>query len=83
MVDESYKAGIIDKLDQFTPDEIEANLAVYCFRNKINFTNEPIGDDITESESTPTVTFMLDNEGVSDNTPEWFKRAQELDKNLF
>ena len=83
MVDESYKAGIIDKLDQFTPDEIEANLAVYCFRNKINFTNEPIGEDATESESTPTVTFMLDNEGVSDNTPEWFKRAQELDKNLF
>lgn len=67
MLSDDEKADVVNNIDNYSVDEIEAKLSVICFRNKISF-NEP-----EESDNINERTFNLDSLDVDDTTPAWVK----------
>ena len=77
MLSDEDKADVIENIDKYSLDDIEAKLSVICVRNKVNFNLE---DENTEKKE--TVVFSLDNE-EDDNAvvPAWVKAIQKVAKN--
>lgn len=77
MLNDKDKKDVIDNIDNYSLDEIEAKLSVICVRNKVNFSL----DTEEEKETHPQdFTFNLDTV-VKDNDskediPEWIKAVQ-------
>lgn len=77
MLSDEEKADVIENVDKYSLDDIEAKLSVICVRNKVNFNLE---DENTEKKE--TVVFSLDNEEEDDAvTPAWVKAIQKVAKN--
>ena len=77
MLSDEEKKDVIDNIDTYSLDDIEAKLSIICVRNKVSFNLEE--DDTKEKE---TVTFSLDNEENDDTvTPAWVKAIQKVAKN--
>lgn len=75
MLTEEDKADVINNIDTYSIDDIEAKLSVICVRNKISFNLE---DDADKKGST---TFNLDG-GNDDSTPAWVKAVMEVAKSM-
>ena len=77
MLSDEEKADVIENIDKYSLDDIEAKLSVICVRNKVNFNLE---EENTEKKE--TVVFSLENE-EDDNavTPAWVKAIQNVAKN--
>jgi len=78
MIDQFYmlsnedKKDVIEHIDQYSVDEIEAKLSVICVRNRVSFDDLDKKDDDEEN----TTTFSLENDGLEDDlTPAWIKAA--------
>lgn len=79
MLSDEDKKDVVENIDKYSLDEIEAKLSVICVRNKVNFnldnnnqSNEPDG---------PTI-YSLDDTGVEDAaTPAWVQAVLETAKN--
>ncbi len=77
MLSDEDKADVIENIDKYSLDDIEAKLSVICVRNKVNFNLE---DENTEKKE--TVVFSLDNEEDDDAVvPAWVKAIQKVAKN--
>lgn len=77
MLSDEEKKDVIDNIDTYSLDDIEAKLSIICVRNKVSFNLEE--DDKKDKE---TVTFSLDNEDNDDTvTPAWVKAIQKVAKN--
>lgn len=72
MISEEDKKPIMDKIDEYSLDEIESKLAVIGYRKKINFS---FGEE-TEVEK-PNTTYNLNESDNFDDTPEWIKAVKE------
>lgn len=72
MISEEDKKPIMDKIDEYSLDEIESKLAVIGYRKKINFS---FGEE-TEVEKVNT-TYNLNESNDFDDTPEWIKAVKE------
>ena len=82
MIDSFYmltnedKKDVIDNIDSYSLDDIEAKLSIICVRNKVSFNL----DDNNKNKGTD-VTLNLNGAG-DDNTPAWVKAiravAQEM-----
>jgi len=79
MLDNEYKKDVIENIDNYSLDDIEAKLAVICVRNKINFNLE---QDTNNKENDPT-TFSLDNlENDDYSLPAWVKAAKSTAESM-
>ena len=80
MLNDEDKKDVVDNIDKYSLDEIEAKLSVICVRNKVNFSL----DNETE-EPKQELTFNL-NTAVEDNNdeiPEWIKAVQETANEMY
>ena len=77
MLTNEEKKDVIDNIDTYSLDDIEAKLSIYCVRNKISFNSN--------EETTPTgaTTFSLDGMGsAEDAIPAWAKAVLETQKTM-
>ena len=76
MLSDEDKKDVIEHIDEYSLDEIEAKLSVICVRNKVNF-------NLEEEESTETLNFSL-NEATNavDDAPAWIKAVRETSQNM-
>ena len=80
MLSDEDKKDVIDNIDTYSLDDIEAKLSVICVRNKVNFSANDEEEDVEEKGST---TFNIDQDLESDSaTPAWVKAALEVAQNL-
>ena len=73
MLSDEDKKDVIDNIDTYSLNDIEAKLSILCVRNKVNFS---LDDTPTQAEP---VTYDL-NDAVSgvDNAPEWIKAVRAI-----
>ena len=75
MLSDEDKKDVIDNIDTYSLDDIEAKLSIICVRNKVSFNL----DENKEKEQ-PTV-YVLDSEIDDSVTPAWVKAVQSVAKN--
>ena len=76
MLSDEDKKDVIDNMDSYSLDDIEAKLSVICFRNKIPFTTE-------ETPVEQPITYGLSSiEQEEDSIPAWVKAVLETQKNM-
>ena len=76
MLSDEEKKDVIDNIDNYSLDDIEAKLSIICVRNKVNFNLE----DENKEKKEPVV-FSLNNEDDDDSvTPAWVKAIQKVAK---
>ena len=76
MLSDAEKADVIENIDKYSVEDIEAKLSVICVRNKINFNL-----DENEKEEN-SLTFNLDATDVEEtSTPAWVKEVLKNQKN--
>lgn len=79
MLSDEDKQDVLENIDKYSLDEIEAKLSVICVRNKVSFNL----DEENKDETVPAV-FSLDADDVSGDdsvTPAWVKAVQNVAKN--
>lgn len=74
MLDESLKKDVIDNIDKYTLDDIEAKLSIICVRNKVSFN---LDDDDNKNKG---LTYNLDNDSDDNDIPAWVKAVQATAK---
>ena len=79
MLDESLKKDVIDNIDKYTLDDIEAKLSIICVRNKVNFNLDE--DKKDENPENPTVYTLGDNDD-GDSAPAWIKAVRNTAKEM-
>lgn len=74
MLNDEDKKDVIEHIDTYSLEDIEAKLSVICFRNKVNFS---LGqeDSKDEKDDNPQGLFNL-NQAV-DSAPEWIKAIRQ------
>ena len=78
MLSDEDKKDVIDNIDTYSLDDIEAKLSIICVRNKVSFN---LDDDKKEAKA-PTV-YNLGGDLIEDSsTPAWVKAAMEVAKTL-
>ena len=77
MLSNEDKKDVIDNIDQYSLDDIEAKLSVICFRNKVSFKAD--GDN---SSNLPTTCNLDGNECDDGSTPAWIRAVLDTAKTL-
>lgn len=77
MLSDAEKADVVENIDKYSVDDIEAKLSVICVRNKVNFNL-----DEDDKEEDPSLTFNLDETNTDSAVPAWVKAVLETSKNL-
>ena len=77
MLSDEDKADVVQNIDTYSLEDIEAKLSIICVRNKVNFNL----DEEDKGQQTGPTTFNLDN-GSDDSTPAWVKRAMSVAKTM-
>lgn len=72
MLPEEDKKDVIENIDNYSLDDIEAKLSILCVRNKVSFNL----DENSNEKRNPT-TFNL-NDGMSDEAPAWVKALRSV-----
>ena len=75
MLSDEDKKDVVDNIDSYSLDDIEAKLSIICVRNKVSFDL----DKDKEDEEDP-ITFNLNGSGNSSNNdvPEWLQAVQNF-----
>ena len=76
MLSDEDKEDVINNIDTYSLDEIEAKLSIICVRNKVSFNLE---DD---DKNTDPTTYSLNGGGEGDYTPAWIKSLQSVAKDI-
>lgn len=76
MLSDEDKKDVVDNIDTYSLDEIEAKLSIICVRNKVSFNLE---DDNKTQDPT---TYSLNDGGEADYTPAWIKSLQSVAKDI-
>lgn len=69
MLSDELKKEVVDKIDEYSLEDIEAKLSIICVRNKVSF-------DLEENKKVEPISYSLINDGPNDNLPEWVKAIQ-------
>jgi hypothetical protein len=72
MLSDEDKKDVIENIDNYSLNDIEAKLSILCVRKKVNFNL----DENDKGENNPTV-FHLDS-GMSDEAPAWVKALRSV-----
>lgn len=75
MLNDNEKKDVLDNIDTYSLDDIEAKLSVICVRNKVSF---------AEDKDTPAqpLTYNVNEVPEDDSIPAWVKAALELQKTM-
>lgn len=74
MLDESLKKDVIDNIDKYSLDDIEAKLSIICVRNKVSFN---LDDDDNKNKG---LVYNLNDDHEDDDVPAWVKAVQATAK---
>ncbi len=74
MLDESLKKDVIDNIDKYSLDDIEAKLSIICVRNKVSFN---LDDDDNKNKG---LVYNLNDDHEDDDIPAWVKAVQATAK---
>lgn len=74
MLSDDDKKDVIDNIDTYSLDDIEAKLSIICVRNRVSFAQE-------EEPKDPTV-YNLEHQDDNEATPAWVKAALDVAKSL-
>ena len=77
MLSEEDKKDVVENIDKYSLDDIEAKLSIICVRNKVNFDL----DDKNKEEKGPVV-FNLNDADADESVPAWVKAAANVAKNM-
>ena len=77
MLSDEDKKDVVDNIDTYSLDEIEAKLSIICVRNKVSFNLENDDNKIQEP-----ITYSLNGNGEADYTPAWIKSLQSVAKDI-
>lgn len=71
MLSDDLKKDVVDNIDTYSLEDIEAKLSILCVRNKVSFDLE------NDNKETDPISYNLNETGSSDdNVPEWIKAIQ-------
>lgn len=76
MLSDEDKADVVENIDKYSLDDIEAKLSVICVRNKVNFHLEE-----EEHKEEPMVYQLGDNDD-GDSAPAWIKAVRNTAKEM-
>ena len=79
MLSDEDKKDVVENIDKYSLNEIEAKLSIICVRNKVSFDLE---DESAEGKEKETVVFTLDDNDPDETTPAWVKAALDVAKNM-
>lgn len=74
MLSSEDKKDVMDNINTYSLEDIEAKLSVICVRNKVSF-------NLDNDNNNGSTTFNL-NDGGADTTPAWIKRIQDVAKEI-
>lgn len=74
MLSDEDKADVIENIDKYSLDDIEAKLSVICFHNKVSFV-DPSQEEKDDNDPIPT-NFNLQGLEDNDSAPEWVKAVR-------
>ena len=77
MLSDEDKKDVIENIDNYSLNDIEAKLSILCVRNKVNFN---LDNNKNDTASAP-ITFNL-NDGASDDVPAWVKAIRSVASNM-
>ena len=80
MLSDEDKKDVLENIDSYSLDDIEAKLSIICVRNKVSFSEEK--EDEEQGESKDPITFNLDEQTDDSTTPAWVKAALNVAKNM-
>lgn len=75
MLSDEDKKDVLDNIDQYSIDDIEAKLSIICVRNKVSFDLE---DDKKETSEGPTTYNLNSVEMEEEIVPAWVKAARAV-----
>lgn len=78
MLSDDDKKDVVEHIDTYSLDDIEAKLSILCVRNKVNFN---LNNNNKQDDNQPKGLFNLENP-ADDNVPEWIKAVRETAKKL-
>lgn len=78
MLSDDDKKDVVEHIDTYSLDDIEAKLSIICIRNKVNFN---LNNNNGQDDNQPKGLFNLENP-ADDNVPEWIKAVRETAKKL-
>lgn len=78
MLNDDDKKDVVEHIDTYSLDDIEAKLSIICVRNKVNFN---LNNNNEQDDNQPKGLFNLENP-ADDNVPEWIKAVRETAKKL-
>lgn len=78
MLSDDDKKDVVEHIDTYSLDDIEAKLSIICIRNKVNFN---LNNNNEQDDNQPKGLFNLENP-ADDNVPEWIKAVRETAKKL-
>jgi hypothetical protein len=73
MLSDEDKKDVIENIDNYSLNDIEAKLSILCVRNKVSFNL----DNDNKNEGNGPTTFNLNN-GMSDEAPAWVKALRSV-----
>ena len=76
MLSDEDKKDVVDNIDTYSLDEIEAKLSIICVRNKVSFNLED------NNKTQDPTTYSLNGGGEADYTPAWIKSLQSVAKDI-
>ena len=74
MLSDEDKKDVVEKIDTYSLEDIEAKLSILCVRNKVSFSDD--------NQKNPETTFSLTDTDDDSSTPAWVKAALETAKTL-
>ena len=80
MLSDEDKKDVMDNIDTYSLEDIEAKLSIICVRNKVSFALEEEED--TKKEETVELYNVNNGELEDDNTPAWVKAAISTAKSM-
>lgn len=78
MLNDDDKKDVVEHIDTYSLEDIEAKLSILCVRNKVNFNLDKNADKSDDSQ--PQGLFNLEN--PTDTAPEWIKAIRANEKKL-
>jgi hypothetical protein len=74
MLSDDDKKDVVQNIDTYSLDDIEAKLSILCVRNKVNFSDD--------SQKHSETTYTLNDDYADSSMPAWVKAAMETAKTL-
>jgi hypothetical protein len=77
MLSDEDKKDVVDNIDTYSLEDIEAKLSILCVRNKVSF------DLDNNNKDTEPVVYNLNDSGTANEVvPAWVKAIQDVAKEL-